>query len=95
MDDKPKSLSSTEKQDQPVSPSNPVSPSLNEEQAAATAAAAADLPALNGQLDSRPIPRPEVVPEPGLEDASQAEQEASESEASNGAESGAGAVGLR
>ncbi|MGP5029127.1 murein biosynthesis integral membrane protein MurJ [Corynebacterium casei] len=95
MDDKPKSLSSTEKQDQPVSPSNPVSPSLNEEQAAATAAAAADLPALNGQLDSRPISRPEVVPEPGLEDASQAEQEASESDASNGAESGAGSVGLR
>src|SRR5699024_5551780 len=46
VDDKPKSLSSTEKQDQPVSPSNTAAPSITEEQAAATAVAAADIVAL-------------------------------------------------
>lgn len=52
MDDKPKSLSSTEKQEQPVSPSKTVSPSVTEEQAAATAVAAAKLSALNNKRDS-------------------------------------------
>src|SRR5699024_4988636 len=52
VDDKPKSLSSTEKQEQPVSPSKTVSPSVTEEQAAATAVAAAKLSALNNKQDS-------------------------------------------
>src|SRR5699024_3865257 len=52
VDDKPKSLSSTEKQEQPVSPSKTVSPSVTEEQAAATAVAAAKLSALNNKRDS-------------------------------------------
>ena len=73
MDDKPKSLSSTEKQDQPVSPSNPVSPSLTEEQAAATALAAADLPALSGTLEEQ-----QAQPQGSANGANDSEAEESE-----------------
>ena len=64
MDDKPKSLSSTEKQDQPVSPSNATAPSVTEEDAAATAVAAANIPALNNGGGSE-----ETSPEGGAEEA--------------------------
>src|SRR5699024_11454539 len=64
VDDKPKSLRSAEKQDQPVSPSNATAPSVTEEDAAATAVAAANIPALNNGGGSK-----ETSPEGSAEEA--------------------------